>query len=133
VAWLIDTNCWIAYLKGKNPTFGYRLIATPAAQVFVCAPVLAELLHGALKYDDPVAREARVRKTLQPYTCLLFDAAAATHYARIRHDLEVRGVIIGPFDMQIAAIALAQDLTVVTGNVDEFTRIPGLKVADWNA
>lgn len=131
--WLVDTNCWISYLKGKNPAFGRRLIATPAAQVLVCAPVLAELLHGARKYGNPAEREQRVHQTLAPDVCLPFDEAVAVYYADIRHELERRGAVIGLFDMQIAAIALAHDLIVVTSNTDEFVRVPGLKVEDWSA
>ena len=133
MAWLIDTNCWISYLKGKNPKFGHRLMATPAAQVFGCAPVLAELLHGARKYDSPTDREQRVLRTLAPYVCLAFDAQAASTFADIRNELELRRAIIGPFDLQIAAIARAHNLTVVTNNVGEFSRVSGLSVEDWGA
>lgn len=132
MAWLVDTNCWISYLKGKNLPFAQKLISTPASQVFVCAPVLAELLHGARKYHEPLAREQRVYRTLAPYRCLPFDELAAAAFAQIRHDLELKGSVIGPFDLQIAAIARAHDLTVVTGNLSEFTRVVGLKVEDWS-
>lgn len=131
MTWLIDTNCWISFLKGRNPEFGDKLVATPAATVFTCAPVLAELLHGARKYGDPAARELKVSRLLAPYSCLPFDAAAAAQYAVVRHNLEKQGNVIGPFDLQIAAIALANDLVVVTSNVNEFSRVPGLKLESW--
>ncbi len=57
---------------------------------------------------------------------------AARRYAEIRDSLESRGEVIGLFDMQIAAIALAHDLTVVTNNVSEFRRVDGLRVEDWS-
>jgi tRNA(fMet)-specific endonuclease VapC len=69
---------------------------------------------------------------LSPYASLPFDSAAARHYAAIRHDLERRACIIGNNDLMIAAIALANDLTVITHNVDEFSRVTGLKVEDWS-
>ena len=60
-----------------------------------------------------------------------FDDAAANRYAEIRSDLERRGLPIGAYDMQIAAIALSSGLTVVTHNVDEFSRVPHLSLEDW--
>jgi tRNA(fMet)-specific endonuclease VapC len=87
VGWLIDTNGWISYLKGRSPVLAERLLNTPCDEVFVCAPVVAELLHGALKYGNPNVRRSRVREALAPHQCLPFDEAAAGHYAEIRHDL----------------------------------------------
>ena len=52
-------------------------------------------------------------------------------YADIRADLTAKGSIIGPYDLQIAAIAVANDLTLVTHNVSEFSRVGGLKIEDW--
>lgn len=133
MAWLIDTNGWINYLKGRDPALAKRLLSTNCDEVFVCSPVIAELLHGALKYGNPEARSLRVREALRPHRCLPFDEGAAGHYAEIRHDLETRGLVIGPFDMQIAAIARLHGLTLVTGNFGEFSRIPGLKIEDWSS
>jgi tRNA(fMet)-specific endonuclease VapC len=132
MGWLIDTNCWISYLKGRNPGFAKRLASTCASDVFTCSVVLAELLHGARKYDAPRDRELRVRKALSPFTCLPFDESAASTYAMIRDELERRTAVIGPYDLQIAAIALANDLTLVTGNTREFNRVSGLRVEDWS-
>lgn len=60
-----------------------------------------------------------------------FDDRAALIFGEIRAELERHGTPIGPYDMQIAAIAMANDLTLVTHNVKEFSRIKGLKWADW--
>jgi len=68
---------------------------------------------------------------LAPVTRLPFDDAAAEHFARIRHVLEQAGLMIGPFDAQIAAIALANQCTLVTHNTSEFGRVPGLTCEDW--
>lgn len=129
--WMVDTNAWIGFLKGRNRGFAIRLARTASDQVAVCAPVVAELYHGALKYGDPVARMMKVREVLFPHPCLPFDEAAAREYSEIRHDLECRGERIGPFDLQIAAIARWHDLTLVTSNIAEFSRVPGLKLEDW--
>jgi tRNA(fMet)-specific endonuclease VapC len=68
-----------------------------------------------------------------PFTSLPFDDAAADVCARIRHHLEKQGISIGPYDVQIAAIALAQGCTLVSHNVAEFSRVPGLLLVDWEA
>jgi tRNA(fMet)-specific endonuclease VapC len=131
--YLVDTNIWIFHLKRFSSPIRARLSAHPVSDVAVCSIVWAELLHGARKYDDPLAREAKVRYTLSPFVTLDFDVVAASHYALIRDDLERRGCIIGNNDLMIAAIALANDLTVVTNNVDEFSRVAGLRVEDWSS
>ena len=129
---LIDTNIWIFHLKRAAGPVRTRLAAHSVNEIAVCSVVWAELLHGARKYDDPAAREAKVQFTLSPFVCLDFDTAAARHYAFIRDDLERRGCIIGNNDLMIASIALANNLTLITNNVDEFRRVPGLRVEDWS-
>ena len=69
---------------------------------------------------------------LAPFQCLPFDEIDATYYASVRHDLEIRGEVIGPYDLQIAAICLRHQLTLVTSNVTEFSRVKGLTVQDWS-
>ena len=73
----------------------------------------------------------RFVRMLNVLDILDFDEAAAPHYAVIRAGLEKNRLVIGERDMQIAAIARARKLTVVTHNTREFDRIPGLKVEDW--
>jgi hypothetical protein len=70
---------------------------------------------------------------LRPFASHAFDDVAAAQYALVRHQLEVAGQTIGPFDLQIAAICLCLDLTLVTNNVSEFSRVKGLRVEDWLA
>jgi tRNA(fMet)-specific endonuclease VapC len=127
---LLDTNVWIFYLKNVASAVELRLRQTPASDITVCSVVWAELLHGARKYGNRVDRIARIERTLSPYQSLPFDDAAARHYAAIRDELEVRGEVIGPNDLLIAAIALAQNLVLVTNNA-EFRRVRGLAVEDW--
>ena len=129
--YLLDTNVWTHYLKFAAPVED-RLRQTPARDIAVCSVVWAELLHGARKYGRREERVAKVERTLSPFRSLPFDDAAARHYAEIRDDLETRGAIIGPNDLLIAAIALANDLTLVTSD-REFSRIEGLRTEDWLA
>ena len=129
--YLLDTNAWIHYLKNPNSSVAMRVAQTPVDEIAVCSIVWAELLHGARKYEKRAVRVALVERTLRPHRSLTFDEAAARRYAEIRDNLESRGAVIGLFDMQIAAIALAHDLTVVN-NDDEFRRVEGLRVEDWS-
>lgn len=130
---LVDTNVWIVYLKNRDTAVQDRLQNRNPSEIAVCSVVRAELLHGACKYGDPDARREKIERTIGIYRSLSFDDAASTIYARIRHHLELRGELIGGNDLMIASIALAHDLTVVTNNVDEFRRVPGLAVEDWSA
>ena len=132
MAWLLDTNVWVQLLKRRAPEIRRRIDALDAASVLTCAVVKAELWHGALKYEDPAKRLYQVNEAISPYLSLPFDDTAAHHYAALRHRLEQRGEIIGPNDLKIAAICLAHDLTLVTNNTAEFSRIPALLLEDWN-
>ena len=132
MAWLLDTNAWIHYLKNPGSRIRAGLERHTPDEIVACAVVKAELLHGAQKYGMPDRRTVIVQETLAPYRSLAFDDAAAEHYARIRHELEKSGERIGPHDLLIAAICLAHDCTLVTSNVSEFQRVRGLGVEDWN-
>jgi tRNA(fMet)-specific endonuclease VapC len=108
-----------------------RLQACQPAEILVAAVVAGELYYGCLRSAQPAANRSKVDAVLQPYGRLPFDAAAADVYARIRDHLERLGSPIGPYDLQIAAIALVHGCTVVTHNTTEFSRVPGLLIEDW--
>jgi tRNA(fMet)-specific endonuclease VapC len=93
--------------------------------------VKAELFYGAMKSQRPEQTLAKQQCFLATFHSLPFDDEAALIFAKIRADLQRQGQPIGPYDMQIAAIALANDLTLVTHNTREFSRVNGLKLADW--
>lgn len=99
----------------------------------ICATVRSELVYGALKSQDPPGQLEVVHRFLRPLGCHIFDEAIADASARIRTNLATAGNLIGPYDLQIAATALELDLTLVTHNVAEFTRIIGLRIDDWEA
>lgn len=129
--YLLDTNVCVQFLRGRNPLVRQRLLTQPPRDVRVCSVVKAELYAGCLRSAQPEANRARVDAFLQPYQSWPFDDAAAEVHAQIRHDLESRGMPIGPYDMQIAAIARANGVTLVTHNTAEFCRVPGLVIVDW--
>jgi tRNA(fMet)-specific endonuclease VapC len=131
MAYLLDTNSWIHYLKHADSPVRARLEALQPSDIACCSIVRAELLHGAEKYGNRDRRVAKVVDTLRPFASYPFDDVAAAQYALVRHQLEVAGQTIGPFDLQIAAICLCHGLTLVTNNVSEFSRVKGLRVEDW--
>lgn len=131
--WLLDTSAWIHYLKRPAGPVAVWLLKRSPQEVVVCSVVRAELLHGALKYNEPQIRTALVYETLALYVSLPFDDRAAEHYARVRHDLERAGASIGPNDLFIAAICLAHESTLVTANTGEFQRVRGLRVENWTS
>jgi len=92
-----------------------------------------ELRYGAQRSSDPAREHSKLDLFLSPFTSLPFDDQCARRCAEVRADLEATGNVIGPHDLQIAAIALHHRLTVVTHNSREFSRIAGLKLEDWEA
>ena len=129
--YLLDTNAWIHYLKRSSSPIHARLATLQPANIVTCSIVRSELLHGAEKYGDRDRRVAVVNQTLAPYRSVPFDDADAVEYARIRHELETAGLVIGPYDLQIAAICVRHGFTLVTSNIGEFSRVRGLILENW--
>ena len=128
---LLDTNVWVTYLRGKNPQVRQRLATKSAHEVALCSVVLGELLYGTLRSVNSSKNRTAVNGLIAPFACLPFDEAAADQFAAIRRHLETLGTPIGPYDLQIAAIALAHGCTLVTHNTVEFSRVPNLPLEDW--
>jgi tRNA(fMet)-specific endonuclease VapC len=129
--WLLDTNHWIILLKGRCPPLQDKLRLISPDEVWLCSVVKEELYHGAEGYEDKTARLARLDAVFERHASVPFDDEAAAIAGRLRKQLEARGEVIGPHDMQIAAIALQHGWTLATHNTDEFGRVPGLKLEDW--
>lgn len=128
--WLLDTNTLILAARDRPAAVRRRLQAVSPDDVAVSSIAIAELWYGAEKSDDPPRKRAAWNDFLGPYSVLPFDREAAEEHARLR-DL-LRHAPIGERDLLVAAIALARGLKVVTGNLAEFARVPGLKVEDWS-
>jgi tRNA(fMet)-specific endonuclease VapC len=133
MTYMLDTNTCIRYLNGRSPTVFQRLSELSESDVFVCSIVKMELRFGALR-SNAVEKTLRQQENfLRLYKSLPFDDAAHHQAAQIRADLARAGTPIGPYDLLIAAIALANDLTLVTHNTREFSRVAGLRLVDWEA
>jgi tRNA(fMet)-specific endonuclease VapC len=131
VTYLLDTNVCIRFLNGLAPGVLQRLQALQPVEVVVCSVVKAELFYGAQRSRDPARSLAVQIRFLQPYHSLPFDDAAADIAGSLRAQLAEKGTPIGPYELQIAAIALANRCTLVTHNVREFGRVPNLAIEDW--
>ncbi|MGA7936223.1 MAG: type II toxin-antitoxin system VapC family toxin [Kovacikia sp.] len=129
--YLLDTNTCIVYLKGRNLNLKQRLEAVPISEIAVCSIVKAELCFGAMKSANPERNFALQQAFLAQFDSLPFDDLAATTFGVIRSQLETKGTPIGVYDLQIATIALANNLTLVTHNTREFGRVDGLQAEDW--
>lgn len=129
--YLLDTNTCIHFLNGTSEPIRHRVESLAARDIALCSVVKAELLYGAIKS----ARAERNLERLQPFfsrfPSLPFDDAAAGAYGEIRARLERAGTPIGPNDLCIAAIARANNLTLVSHNAHEFRRVQGLQLEDW--
>jgi tRNA(fMet)-specific endonuclease VapC len=132
VSYLFDTNAVIHLMKLRDPLAARAKDVGPAV-IAVSAITLAELWFGAARSKRPQRSRAEQDLALAPFRVLDFDAAAADRYAATRAHLADLGRPIGDRDLMIAAIALANRLTVVTSNVSEFSRVRGLGVEDWMA
>ena len=130
--YLLDTNtCVQIFRQGTASPVAVRLASAPSGDVALCSVVVAELLFGVLRSRDIAKNLADVRALVAHFSSLDFDAPAAEEYANVRADLAAKGTPIGPNDLLIAAIALANGLTLVTHNTGEFSRVVGLTLDDW--
>jgi tRNA(fMet)-specific endonuclease VapC len=129
--WLLDTNACIALLNGSSARLAERLARHRPSEIRLCAVVKAELLYGAFKSERAAENLRLLESFIARFVSLPFDDACADQYARMRHDLQRAGTPIGPNDLMIAAIAMANELTLVTHDVREFSRVLGLKIEDW--
>jgi tRNA(fMet)-specific endonuclease VapC len=130
---ILDSNT-ISYYFRCDPQVVPRLQALRPADLGVPAIVEYELRYGLLRLPPEAAkpRMAALAALLRPMQVLPFDSECAAHAARIRVELEAIGTPIGPHDTLIAATALCHQATLVTRNVSEFSRVPGLQWVNWH-
>ena len=129
--YLLDTNICIYALKNRPPEVLQKLREIGRAAVAVSVITVMELRQGAEKSEQAVANHSKLDFFLHPMKVLPFDLEAALQGARIRAHLERQGTKIGDLDSLIAAQALAGDLILVTNNLREFKRVPGLRTENW--
>lgn len=130
--YLLDSNTCIVYLRDPiHSSVAQRFGATQPGDAVVCSVVRAELMYGALHSGQRQANLSRLHRFLAGLVSLPFDDASADAYGSIREDLATKGIPIGPNDLLIAAIAVANNLVLITHNTGEFGRVQGLQLEDW--
>ncbi len=97
----------------------------------MCSIVKAELFNGDRKSAKPSDNLVKVHRFVDRFHSFPFDDNASEKYSEIRSELEIAGTPIGPNDLLIASIELANNIILVTHNTSEFSRIRGLKIEDW--
>jgi len=130
MAWLLDTNILIAITKA-NPAVRLYLQRHADHEILLSSVVLAEIEHGIAKSTKREYNRRIFEEISKTFKIIPFSVQAARHYGELRTYLEKRGIPIGSNDTFIAAEALAQGATLVTDNVREFSRVPGLLVENW--
>jgi tRNA(fMet)-specific endonuclease VapC len=131
--WLPDTNVWIALINPRLSPVKQQFEARTPDSIFLCDVVQAELYYGAFRSARRDENLALLTRLFSTFVSLPFDSAAARACGEIRAALAAAGTPIGPYDLQIAATAVTRGLSLVTHNCAEFSRVPGLKVEDWEA
>jgi len=131
--YLFDTDILSQVLKrAPSPGLLTRLATVPAEQQFTSAITVGEMVYGAYRSDRPDHFLRQLEERLWPNIRILpFNRAAAETYGRLRAQLEEAGAPLAEPDLRIAAIALTHDLTMVTGNIRHFSRVPGLRTESW--
>ena len=129
--YLLDTNIVSYWMRGDEKLIS-KIKHHKPSELSICTVTLAEIYYGIEK--SPVKKKER-RDKIERITSQLeihpFDELAARKYAIIRCQLKKDGLVISERDLQIASVAMANKLIVVTHNIKEFSRIEGLKVEDW--
>lgn len=128
--YMLDTNILIDCLRSKKSTIEVIKKHGKTSALHISTVVLGELFVGLKKNDTP-RRRAALNKVLAPIRILDFDKEAAKHFGLVKSKLEAKGNVIGSYDMQIAGHALAQNMTLITHNTKEFSRVDKLKIKDW--
>jgi len=129
IEFVLDTNVVIALVNNSASPLGERIRSHPPDTVALSAIVAHELYYDAFISGRQQANTAEIESLR--FQVLPFDAQDARRSGEVRAALRTAGTPVGPYDILIAGQALARNLTLVTNNVREFRRVPGLAVEDW--
>ena len=128
---LLDTNICIYIIKQKPPEVLQKFKVYNVGDIGISSISVAELEFGVYKSKFPERNQQALEQFLLPLTIVDFDAGAANMYGKIRAILDKQGTPIGSLDTLIAAHALSLQITLITNNVKEFSRVPNLKLENW--
>lgn len=128
--YLLDTDTLIYVFKRAGNCLAH-LDRQNDSDIAISTINLFELEYGMGKSDNRIKMDSYVLNLCRRYAVLEFDRAASLQAGVIRALLDTRGTPIGPYDVQMAGIALSKNLGLVTRNTREFERVPGLRVENW--
>jgi tRNA(fMet)-specific endonuclease VapC len=128
--YMLDTNICIYVIKNRPAQLRERF-NNIADQLCISVVTLAELIYGAEKSARPHENLAVVEQFCARLDVLAFAERAASHYGQLWADIERAGQPVGIHDMMIGGHARSEGLTVVTNNLREFQRMPGLRLENW--
>lgn len=128
--YMLDTNICIHVVKNYPPELQGRFNQF-AEQLCISSITLGELYYGTEKSARRIENLQAVEQFAARLEVLSFSPKAAAHYGQIRAEIERQGNPVGPYDMLIGAHARSEGLIIVTNNLREFRRLPGLRVENW--
>jgi len=129
--YLLDTNICIYIINKRPPEVFERFRRIKLMQLHIPTIVIFELYFGLEKNQSHERNASFLENFITPLSVTGFSVQAAKQAAVIRHQLRKQGTPIGAYDIQIAAVAMAENMVLLTNNTKEFERIEGLKLENW--
>nr|WP_155751234.1 type II toxin-antitoxin system VapC family toxin [Scytonema sp. UIC 10036] len=127
----MDTNVCIRLLNNTSPAVSARLADKEPEDIYLSTVTQMELYYGTYRSAQVERNLAVLERFFSQFAVLPLDPKSARVAGRIRAELAALGKPIGPYDSQIAAIAIVNNLILVTHNTGEFSRVNGLQIEDW--
>lgn len=128
--YMLDTNIVIYIIKNR-PTQAREAFKQHENQMCISAVTKGELIYGAERSSQPERNLADIEGLIARLEVAPFEDHASEHFGQLRAELYRIGRPIGPYDMMIACHARAMGLILVTNNMKEFKRVPGLRIENW--
>ncbi len=129
--YLLDTNICIYIIKKKPEQVVEHFKKLKPHQVKLSSISLGELEYGVSKSREREKNRQALVHFASAFDIIEFNDNDAEVFGLIRADLEKKGQVVGPYDMQIAAQSISRDFILVTNNTSEFSRIPNIKLENW--
>lgn len=131
MTYLLDTNVCIRLINNSSPAVIKRLADKQPEDIFISAITQLELYYGAYRSLQTERNLEILQRFFSQFNICFLDSASAMIAGKIRADLAAIGTPIGPYDLQIAASAIARNFILVTHNTREFSRVKELQLEDW--
>jgi tRNA(fMet)-specific endonuclease VapC len=131
VRYMLDTHICIYIIRAKPVKVLKKLRSFDIADIVISAITHSEFEYGVTKSSRRKKNQEALTQFLSPLEIVPYDNKAAVNYGQIRSHLERKGAILGAMDLLIGVHAQSIPVTLVTKNLREFKRIPGLRVENW--